>query len=191
MVGKQLIDAYNGDNADAPRTYPVVIRGHRLNLEMQALHLILCRPETAADPFRSRGKREPVMWSLPLSLAWWVLRLLGHPAAREPGEDAEAGLGRCAKPALRELAARIRAHGPGKNLVALATGAIDWQTYRDGTAMPESLILTWMGELVLSIADAVFVTPALCSAKPWSTFQSDKAKVVLIDEAGAISRADA
>ncbi|KAK4149095.1 P-loop containing nucleoside triphosphate hydrolase protein [Chaetomidium leptoderma] len=185
-TSRSVCARYNQDKAQDDPTrarHRLVVRGYTPDLEKDAFFKLLENRDYV--PPVSPGKRKNP-WTLQLSLACWLLVLLGCPQERFGGlhpDDSEA---------LHGLQAGFNRRLSLRNLCAVATGALTWAEFRaaeDIGNLHENVIGGLMKE-ILDIANIVAITPAKAPSLSYGGWVRRIAKCVLIDEAANMHRSD-
>ncbi|KAK3386396.1 P-loop containing nucleoside triphosphate hydrolase protein, partial [Sordaria brevicollis] len=172
---------------------PLVVRGYGQKFEVAAFDHILktgVADDTAHKPL---NPADPPRWRLALSPSNWLLAVLGSKFLEE---NKEAGIVKNLLPehasALHELKDEIDKLCVNDTAVARIVqrirGELSWDDYRSGTSVPRNIIPGWL-ERIIGIADVVMTTPA-AAQKPWFSKSWATAKIIAIDEAGCMHKAD-
>jgi hypothetical protein len=145
------------------------------------------------DAYRKRSPSDTPRWQLTLSASNWFLAVLrSEPLWKSKIDVAVKSLHPADAKFLHELQAEYdkeaEVNGPLKRLSQLARGEMTWTEYCQDTMVDKSFIVKQMQRIVDN-ADIVLTTPA-GSQHDWYKSVWAKAKVVAIDEAGCMSKAD-
>lgn len=184
ITDARVTDRYNkGKSADdtTRARRKLIVRPYKLTDEVEAFRNLLRHPHDAdrAAP-RSSWKPES-KWRLHLSCAYWLLALLRSPAVKELHRDAS--------PALHDMQSALDNKEDLERLRDVATGAMDWTQYEEGTMVEHDTIKALL-EMILSEADALCTTPSMSCKKPCEDWKNEIAKGIAVDEAGNINRPD-
>ncbi|KAK7428202.1 hypothetical protein QQZ08_005268 [Neonectria magnoliae] len=182
-VSSRVVDRYNqGKSVDDPTRArgKIVVRGYRPDDELRAFRKLLENPTDGdISVFSTSGGKSK--WKLNLSLAYWLLMVLGSPAVR--------GLGPDDSPALHRAHNGIKSARHLAKLRGVATGAIPYADFKgDVEASDKSLI--GMLKRILHSADIVCTTASLSSKNPYMDWKEDVAQCIAVDEAANMQRPD-
>lgn len=163
----------------------LVLRGFKLRDEVEAFRNLLEHPDLGDAAIKaSRGSwKGKSHWHLERSAAFYLLLVLGCPGAgRELGsEDSHH---------LHEMQAEANDNKDLECIRQLAANKIQWGDFMRLGGLNSSVVKALLEEIIRR-ADGVFGTPALLSSTEDVYAEvRNQAKGVIIDEAGAISRAD-
>lgn len=182
-VNSRVVDRYNQcKNFDDPTRArrKVVLRGYRPDDELRAFRKLLENPTDGdISVFSTSGGTSK--WKLNLSLAYWLLMVLGSPAVRDLAPDDSLALHRAHD--------RIQNARHLAKLRDVATGAITYADFQDDMSASDKSL----GELLMDIlysADIVCTTSALSSRNPYRDWKEDVAKCIAVDEAANMQRPD-
>ncbi|KAH7312285.1 P-loop containing nucleoside triphosphate hydrolase protein [Stachybotrys elegans] len=179
-VSCRAVDLCNSAPGSNPRLRRLlVIRPHNAEDELAALRTLLRDPQAKEAAPYNPFKRES-RWKLENSTCFWMLICLRSSAVRPLSDDDSVKL--------HVLQAEIDADDGLKPLRDVATGDMDWAQFEEQMT-PKNVIQHWIRKLVMS-ADAVCTTPAMSCKRLWNSWKTERARGVLIDEAGNISRPD-
>ncbi|KAK4064528.1 hypothetical protein Trihar35433_8045 [Trichoderma harzianum] len=120
-------------------------------------------------------------WTLNLTPSFWLLMVLHSPAVREIHEDDPK--------AIHEMQQQMDIRRDCERLRAAATGKISWQEYESGQMVQEKAIEGMFGHLIWS-ADILCAALSMSMQEPYSIWKMARARGVVVDEAGNISRPD-
>ncbi|SPO04675.1 uncharacterized protein DNG_07360 [Cephalotrichum gorgonifer] len=162
----------------------LIIRMYHQPQEVAAVFRLLKDPSAVAEPSREWRRTGP--WKLRNSLAGWVLACLGSPAmegVRQVHPDDSQALH------------RLQAHFQDPDFQSLrevATGQISWAEYeRGGLLISSGEIKNIFTKFLIQKADFLVSTPAMTeSDQLCQEFKTSRARAILVDEAGCMTRAD-
>ncbi len=184
-ITSRLADRCNEgkDENDTTRTRRhLVIRGYRMDHEVEAFFNMLSSGVAgdAAKPRTSWGS--PSRWKLNLSVAFWLLVLLGSKMTRPLHQDDS--------PALHDIRSLLlgRKTTGFPRLLSVISGQMSFDEYRKGGAMVTKDDIQKIMAIIISEADVVLTTPGAIVGeykKYWS-----RAKAIAVDEAGCMHRPD-
>lgn len=158
-----------------------VIRGYSLNDEVSAFKALL-RDPTLGDEAAPKEWELASQWKLNLSLAFWLLVVLGSPAVRELHLDDDDGLWK--------LRRQINGVLPLKRLRDVATGVATWEQYEQEGFVEDKLIQHYL-VCLLPYANMLCTTPAATeNVLPYKDWKTQLARGVAVDEATIMNRAD-
>ncbi|KAK7413376.1 hypothetical protein QQX98_007753 [Neonectria punicea] len=153
-------------------------------------------------------------WRFKRSLCWWTLRVLGSTAVPALSRNDCTALWSLHRKLIKLLPTRgngntdksepedpeeddttnhtkMRDLTKFSRLVGLANETMTLDQYRRGSSrLAQKEILTNLMGLVVSCANVVATTPATSNVEPYVSFNSQTARAVVFDEAGAMFRAD-
>ncbi|KAK3290860.1 P-loop containing nucleoside triphosphate hydrolase protein [Chaetomium fimeti] len=185
-VSRSVCARYNEGKTQEDRTrerYRLVVRGYTPDLEKTAF-LRLLENRDWVPPVVS-GQRQN-SWTLELSLAYWLLILLGCP------EDRFGTLHPDASEKLHGLQAEFNDRGDLRSIRAVAAGEMMWQTFRT-TEDVGSIYRNVLGGLmkqIVDITDILAITPAKAGSPAYHEWVNRTARCVIIDEAANMHRSD-
>lgn len=163
----------------------LVVRGYNRRREMHAFLSLLEDPGFVPTN-SSRKHRNP--WQLPLSVAYWLLALLGSRNPRIPALDPNDS------EVLHGLYADIHQRDDLKNLCAVAAGQMSWEefTRAEDIESLEKGQLPGLMDRIVDIADLLCTTPAQTVSENanYGEWAERTACGVLIDEAAHMHRGD-
>jgi len=159
---------------------PLVVRGYAVQTEVSAFVKIASGKSCGAgedivDPYRT-GR-----WSLKLSPCEWLLKVMGARDFQLTADDPKC---------LHDLREQVVADALYEGLRKFAAGEISYDEFQSSTPAASQLILDLVKTIIM-MADAVCTTPFCSSQDPYSKFNSNVAKGIILDEAGAMWQADA
>ncbi|PTD02445.1 hypothetical protein FCULG_00012064 [Fusarium culmorum] len=166
----------------------MVLRGYSLSIEVENCTLALL-----GKPFKDDVIWNPSPWKFSRSLCWWTLRALGSETV--PQLDADNNI------ELRDLHQRLSSiAAPSSNdpefsnfrqLVRLAKGLESPFDYeRIVTHGSHKKTLIQLMELVVGCADVIATTPATSTSPIYRSFNDEKARAVVFDEAATMFCSD-
>lgn len=163
------------------RRHRTVIRGYNLNDEVSAFKALL-RDPTLGDEAAPKEWDLASQWKLNLSLAFWLLVVLGSPAVRELHLDDDEGLWK--------LRRQINGVLSLKRLRDVATGVTTWEQYEQGGLVEDKTIQHYL-VCLLPYANMLCITPAATENVPaFKQWKTEIARGVAVDEAACMNRAD-
>ncbi|KAK5991590.1 hypothetical protein PT974_09875 [Cladobotryum mycophilum] len=171
----------NKDKEKNDRTrfrHKFVVRAYNPRHEVAAFESLLQRPH---HEVASAKLDEEYGWKLHLSLAFWLLALVGSPAVRRLRlDDSDA---------LWALRRSINDDVDFERLQGVATGILTWAQY-SARPVAQSVLESYM-EKILECTDILCTTPAAThNFKPLRLWKNNLAKGVAIDDAATMNRAD-
>ncbi len=187
-ICQQIIDSANRNRRNCEREIQhanidnynniIVVRGYDIKEEVRNFEAYLAptpRPQKAELPATEPSTR----WTLHLSLAYWLLLAIASPAVGTPQGSEHKKLW------------KIR-HSKDPKLCWLrqiASGQISWAEYMNRSSREED-ILHCFG-IVLDDVDILCLTPAATEKHSYyREWKTERARGVLVDEAGNIQKAD-
>ena len=190
--GAAVVERYNaGKNGDGPRARrPLVVRGFKLRDEIGAFKNILksgVADNAAAPKF---PWSPPSRWTYALSATNWLLVLLKSDAAKKSRSGtAVTELDLDDSASMHELQADVDQSPDWARARELVSGKISWAEYNKGQVLDGDKIGSRLIAIINS-ADIVLTTPATSESDNVYAAAKNKAKGIVIDEAGCLSRAD-
>lgn len=177
-ITKSVCERYN--NQDEEVTSPtrarhrLVVRGYNKQRELDAF-ISLFKDPAYAPSATKRKRKNP--WRLHLSVAYWLLVLLGSSVGTLHDDDSEA---------LHLLRREIERRADLGNLRAVAAGQMSWQEFEaaeDIGALVKNELSSLMSQIV-DIADMLCTTPAQATSErgDYVSWAERTARGVLIDE---------
>ncbi len=184
QISSHIAERYNSGKLedDTTRTRRhLVVRGYRLDHEVEAFLNILSSgvASNAAKPKGFFGS--PSRWALGLSVAFWLLVVLGSKTVRPLHHDDSTTLHD-----IRSILMERKSPEIGR-LRQLVAGQMSFDEYRKGATLAKDDIKKIMATII-SAADVVLTTPGSIIGE-YRQFWS-RAKGIAIDEAGCLNRAD-
>ncbi|KAI8243982.1 hypothetical protein K4K55_006579 [Colletotrichum sp. SAR 10_96] len=191
-LNRQFVDEYNKSlPIHHHRQYAVVIRGHNIQMEHER---ILSTVNDAFNRIAHHNSQQPPrpkrVFQMPLSVAEWVLKIVGFGNYRlnthDSGKLHDLRLQYLALPAYDPLR---RFFACGKSWDDIVT---DWETNYPGPndsdlmRKPENLLSNLMTSLI-SRADVLATTPHVAKDNAYICFTRQIAKASVLDEAGAMN----
>ncbi|KAJ5015704.1 hypothetical protein K4K57_012852 [Colletotrichum sp. SAR 10_99] len=191
-LNRQFVDEYNKSlPIHHHRQYAVVIRGHNIQMEHER---ILSTVNDAFNRIAHHNSQQPPrpkrVFQMPLSVAEWVLKIVGFGNYRlnthDSGKLHDLRLQYLALPAYDPLR---RFFACGKSWDDIVT---DWETKYPGPndsdlmRKPENLLSNLMTSLI-SRADVLATTPHVAKDNAYICFTRQIAKASVLDEAGAMN----
>ncbi|KAL3297892.1 DNA helicase [Colletotrichum asianum] len=191
-LNRQFVDEYNKSlPSHRHRQYAVVIRGHNIQMEHER---ILSTVNDAFNCTAHHNSQQPPrskrVFQMPLSVAEWVLKIVGFGNYRlntdDSGELHDLRLQYLALPAYDPLR---RFFADGKSWDDIVT---EWETTypdpNDADLMrkPDNLLRNLMTSLI-SRADVLATTPHVAKDNAYICFTRQIAKASVLDEAGAMN----
>ncbi|KAK3487623.1 uncharacterized protein B0T23DRAFT_363679 [Neurospora hispaniola] len=189
--GRKVIDRYNKVvPSTSRRSYPLVVRGYSPKVEVETFTNILKTGIADDTAFKSRNPKNTPRWRLALSPSNWLLAILGSKSLEQ---SQEAGIVPTLLPehatCLYKLKEEIdRGDGSVARISQLARGELTWEAYCDGDKVDKHLLEKWL-QRIINNADVVMTTPATAQGTWFKQFW-EVAKIIAIDEAGCMSKAD-
>ncbi|EHK15923.1 uncharacterized protein TRIVIDRAFT_1445, partial [Trichoderma virens Gv29-8] len=181
---RAMAEACNrGKEQNDPSRYRhrVVIRAYKPNAEVGAFNALLKDP-TLGDEAAPKAWGYSSRWTLHLSLAFWLLAILGSPAVRELHPDDDE--------CLWDLRRKIDQVLPLKRLRDVATGVTTWEQYEQEGLVSDKSIQYYMFRL-LQYAHMLCTTPAATeNVSEYRDWKNQTARGVAVDEAANMNRAD-
>lgn len=161
--------------------YPLVIRAYKPQDEVNAFKALLKDPKQGNEAVSS-GWGPASRWKLHLSLASWLLAVLGSTAVRELHADDHPGLWTMrGEISGSKLASRLR---------DLVTGVTTWQQYEEEGPIPDKALHFFLMR-ILDKADFFCTTPAAThNFEEYRDWKNNLACGVAVDEAANMNRAD-
>lgn len=189
--GAHVVERSNATaGADLRACRPLVVRGYRLDHEIQAFKNVLENGKADNSAAPRFPWAAPSRWTFPLSAANWLLVVLGSKATQESlAKNAATELHPDDAHFLHALQAEL--NGTSECLVCLrklARKEISWLEYTNGPTIKDEEILRLL-ERIIHNANVVLTTPAAACGPVYSDFKL-LAKGIVVDEAGCMSRAD-
>ena len=183
-VDLSVCGRYNERNAEDPVRRRMVVRGHKIETEYRAFTRLLVAPaegDNAALGPKEKGKSK---WKLHLSLAFWLLVLLGsHAKGVRPLHEGDSA-------SMHRLRNRIDGDLELKSLRQVAAGTISWEEYEKGTVVSADKINALFADIVAA-ADFLCTTPAATAiVHQFWNWKEHVARCVVVDEAGNMNRCD-
>lgn len=161
---------------------PLVVRGHRLELELEAFHDLLegMPVETA------KKERSATNWQYDPTLSYWLLKLVQSPRRGFKLETSDLT-------PLHQLHATYLPEPKYQALRMYVTDGVhrSWRVKDNKTEYDPFRCSQELMEAIVYKAQLVCTTPRLADQEPWSKFNSEAAKWVVLEEAGAMSVAEA
>ncbi|KAI8269435.1 hypothetical protein K4K58_001676 [Colletotrichum sp. SAR11_239] len=191
-LNRQFVDEYNKSlPSHRHRQYAVVIRGHNIQLEHERILSTVNNAFNRTAHYNSQQlPRFKRVFQMPLSVAEWVLKIVGFGNYRlnthDSGELHDLRLQYLALPAYDPLR---RFFGGGKSWDDIVT---EWKTYYPGPndadlmRKPDNLLNNLMTSLI-SRADVLATTPHVAKDNAYICFTRQIAKASVLDEAGAMN----
>lgn len=172
---------------------PAVVRGYRGKVESDAFFNILRTGVADDTAYQSHSSSDTPRWKLGLSATNWLLALLRSKSlACSSADNAVKQLDVADAIFLHDIQADIDAaavsYGPLGRLSRLARGEMTWKEYCEGTMVGKETIHNLM-KRIIDGADFVLTTPAGAQT-PWFEDVWAEAKVIVVDEAGCMHKAD-
>lgn len=160
----------------------LILRGFKTRTETEAFLALLERPQLGDAAVRVSAWKRNSRWHLELSATFYLLLMLGCPGAgrKMTSEDSHR---------LHTLKAQLD-DMPGLDRVReLGAGKIEWDEFERQGGITKNTIGELINKIVLA-ADASFCTPSLLEREQSFKSRSKNAKAIVVDEAGAMTRAD-
>ncbi|KAJ0370718.1 hypothetical protein COL154_001094 [Colletotrichum chrysophilum] len=191
-LNRQFVDEYNKSlPSHRHRQYAVVIRGHNIQLEHERILSTVNNAFNRTAHYNSQQlPRSKRVFQMPLSVAEWVLKIVGFGNYRlnthDSGELHDLRLQYLALPAYDPLR---RFFGGGKSWDDIVT---EWKTHYPGPndadlmRKPDNLLSNLMTS-VISRADVLAATPHVAKDNAYICFTRQIAKASVLDEAGAMN----
>jgi hypothetical protein len=193
-VAKRCNDASPASGVATPQyRCPLVVRGYSARIELRAFKNVLKTGVADDKAYQSRNPSDTPRWRLALSPSNGLLAVLrSKPLEQSQEAGAVQTLIPEDAPFIYELQSEIDAlygtDGAVARLVQLARGELTWEAYCQGTMATNDLLEKWM-QRIIDAADIVMTTPAGAQSQ-WFRGAWAKAKVIAVDEAGCMHKAD-
>jgi hypothetical protein len=180
MVAARRNEGKSADDATRTRGL-LVLRCYKADEEVDAFFNVLRDPQLGDEAGPNNNWNRESNWRLHLSPTYWLLMVLRSPSVRVLGTNDPI--------AIHEMQAKMDSKPVYARFRDVATGIITWQEYEKG-GMVEAHIVISMFNTILENADIVCTTPEVSCQQPFKRWKEEKARGIVVDEAGCISRPD-
>ncbi|KAL7921496.1 hypothetical protein ACQKWADRAFT_327571 [Trichoderma austrokoningii] len=185
MLDQRVVARHNKsltkNDPQMPTRRKLIIRGRSMKDEIEALHSLFQGLKDDAEAPQA-AFQDVAKGSFYLSVAYWLLKVLGSPVVSKINEDDHPGI--------KALYKRLETDPPFSSLVAVARGKLSWTVYaRDVSASRDNLMKLLL-QMLVEEADIVCTTPALSEEAPYRQWKTTRAKGIAIDEAAGMRRPD-
>ncbi|TDZ28401.1 hypothetical protein C8035_v007601 [Colletotrichum spinosum] len=193
---RRVISRYNSGKSDEHTScghYPLVVRGYKADEEYMAFMHLLRNPDEEDMEFLSRRAFRTSKWKPSLSVACWLLAVVGSKA------KCVRALHPLAKLALHEMRTKLQCEVVWKDIFAVARGDRDYEILEmhEQQAKEAGVKVTLMSHIhaalveIVSHADFLCVTSSMSNSQyPYQWYKSSAAKGIVVDEAANMQRAD-
>lgn len=169
----------SADQPRAQRTF--IVRGFKLSDEYDTFINLLKDPSLGNRASPRRDWSVDSKWMLHLSLAYWLLMIMGSQAVRGLHDDDH--------PAIHRRRSVLKGSPIWGRLYSRTEGKMSWQEYESGPMVEKSAILSEF-HILLNHANILCTTPALGCQRDFKDWREQKARGIIVDEAGNMCRPD-
>ncbi|TEA21718.1 DNA-binding protein SMUBP-2 [Colletotrichum sidae] len=195
-TSRRVMSRYNSGKCDG-YTYcgrdPFVVRGYKADEEYMAFMHLLRNPDEEDMEFLSHSSFRPSTWKPSLSVACWLLAVVGSKA------KCVRALHPLAKAALHEMRTKLQREVVWKEIFAVARGdrAYEILEMHEQQAKEAGVKVTLKSHIhaalveIVSHADFLCVTSSMSNSQyPYQWYKSSAAKGIVVDEAANMQRGD-
>ncbi|POR35972.1 Putative DNA helicase [Tolypocladium paradoxum] len=181
----RIVDKFAEEHPDSNLRYAIVIRGFELRHEITKLFDTLRIARGGQGMDADAGVWAPTAWAMLNSFAFYTLQVLGY-----VGTDVPIMSTTRSSQALIDIKRFIDGKKEFENICSLARGDMTWEEYNDGEGgCPVASLREVMYKIGFS-ASVIATTPAVANSGFFHKLNR-LSDVVVLDEAGAMTRADA
>ena len=188
LLDQRVVQRFNEANPDKPkRRRKLIIRGFKFDVEITAFRSFVGNPTNIDETYASPNAAESdSKWHLELSLTHWLLIALGSPAVRQLNatEDSQC---------LIDFRQGLPEGSAVELIKEIAENTMDRDKLEAALEDEYQQINKTLEELFISLlshAEIVCTTPSLSYRKHFVEWRSARARAIVVDEAGNISRPD-